>query len=91
MATVSRERFFDTNITKTGLPYFLTGDTLKTRIVPYAHLTNMPGYLRSGHKSKFKHEILTTERDRNQSFSTMNTMYQYSTVSALALGLAPSP
>ena len=27
MATVSRERFFDTNMTKTGLTYFLTGDT----------------------------------------------------------------
>ena len=38
------------HMTKTGLRY-LTVDTLKTRIAPYARLTNMLGFLRSGHMS----------------------------------------
>ena len=37
-----------TNMTKTGLSYFFTGDT-KTCIVPYACLTDMPGFLRSSY------------------------------------------
>ena len=33
------------NMTKTGFDIFVP----KTRIAPYAHLDNTPGFLRSGH------------------------------------------
>ena len=52
------ERFFDINMTKSGISYFLTVDAKDVHCAICAFdKINMPGFLRSGHIQKLKSAI----------------------------------